>query len=119
MHVTAIIAAGGRGRRFGGAVPKQLPRVGRRAILARIVATFLAHPSIDDVIVALPPELAADPPPYLRAASKPLQIVVGGERRQDSVLNAFRLIDERTDLVVVHDAARPFATADLVSRTIA
>jgi 2-C-methyl-D-erythritol 4-phosphate cytidylyltransferase/2-C-methyl-D-erythritol 2,4-cyclodiphosphate synthase len=119
MFVTAIIAAGGRGSRLGAVVPKQLLRVGGRAILERSVATFLSHPSIDEVIVALPHELAADPPPYLRAAPKPLRIVVGGERRQDSVLNAFNVTDDRTDLVVIHDAARPFASADLVSRTIA
>ena len=119
MFVTAIIAAGGRGRRLGAVVPKQLLRVGGRAILERSVTTFLSHPSIDEVIVALPQELVADPPPYLRAASKPLRIVAGGERRQDSVLNAFQVVDDRTDLVVIHDAARPFATADLVSRTIA
>jgi 2-C-methyl-D-erythritol 4-phosphate cytidylyltransferase/2-C-methyl-D-erythritol 2,4-cyclodiphosphate synthase len=119
MHVTAIIAAGGRGRRLGGAVPKQLLRIGGRAILERSVTTFLAHPSVDEVVVALPADLVADPPPYLRAPAKPLQIVTGGERRQDSVLNAFRVTSERSDLIVVHDGARPFASADLVTRTIA
>jgi 2-C-methyl-D-erythritol 4-phosphate cytidylyltransferase/2-C-methyl-D-erythritol 2,4-cyclodiphosphate synthase len=118
MHVTAIIAAGGRGRRFGGAVPKQLLPVAGRPILERSVTTFLQHPLVDEVIVALPPELVADPPPYLRAAPKPLQLVAGGERRQDSVLNAFKVANERSDVIVIHDAARPFASPELVSRTI-
>lgn len=119
MHVTAIIAAGGRGRRLGGAVLKQLLAVGGRPILERSVKTFLDHPGVDEVVVALPPELVADPPPYLRVAKKPLQLVQGGERRQDSVLNAFKVTNDRSDVIVIHDAARPFATADLVSRTIA
>jgi 2-C-methyl-D-erythritol 4-phosphate cytidylyltransferase / 2-C-methyl-D-erythritol 2,4-cyclodiphosphate synthase len=46
-------------------------------------------------------------------------VVQGGTRRQDSVSNAFAAVDPRCELVVIHDAARPFATADLVSRTIA
>src|SRR5688500_7790744 len=117
MHVTAIIAAGGRGRRLGGGQPKQLLEIGGRPILERSVAAFVAHPQIDDVIVSLPQELAADPPFYLRGASKPLRIVTGGERRQDSVANAFAAVSERCDVVVIHDAARPFVTADLIART--
>jgi 2-C-methyl-D-erythritol 2,4-cyclodiphosphate synthase/2-C-methyl-D-erythritol 4-phosphate cytidylyltransferase len=131
MHVTAIIAAGGRGQRFGGAHPKQLLAVGGRPILERSVAAFLSHPAIDAVIVALPADLAADPPAYLRSTEslalqgpgttvpKPLRIVAGGERRQDSVANAFHAADARSDLIVIHDAARPFASADLITRTIA
>jgi 2-C-methyl-D-erythritol 4-phosphate cytidylyltransferase/2-C-methyl-D-erythritol 2,4-cyclodiphosphate synthase len=119
MHVTAIIAAGGQGRRFGAAVPKQLLTIGGRSMLERSVRTFLEHPSVDEVVVALPLDLVADPPPYLRAARKPLQLVMGGDRRQDSVLNAFNVSNERSDVLVIHDAARPFASPDLVSRTIA
>ena len=119
MYVAAIIAAGGRGLRLGGAQPKQLLAVGGRAVLERSVAAFLAHPSIDEIVVALPEDLAGAPPPYLRDAPKPLRIVAGGPRRQDSVANAFRAVDDRAELVVIHDAARPFASADLISRTIA
>jgi 2-C-methyl-D-erythritol 4-phosphate cytidylyltransferase / 2-C-methyl-D-erythritol 2,4-cyclodiphosphate synthase len=118
MFVSAIIAAGGRGLRLGGAVPKQLLTVGGRPILERSVAAFLAHPHVQELVVALPPDLAADPPAYLRNTPKRLRIVVGGERRQDSVSQAFQAIDAQADLVVIHDAARPFATADLISRTI-
>jgi len=125
MHVTAIIAAGGRGQRLGGAQPKQLLEIGGRAILERSVTAFLSHPDVDAVVVALPADLAAAPPDYLRAASvatpggKPLRIVAGGDRRQDSVANAFRAAGPQTELIVVHDAARPFASADLIARTIA
>jgi 2-C-methyl-D-erythritol 4-phosphate cytidylyltransferase/2-C-methyl-D-erythritol 2,4-cyclodiphosphate synthase len=119
MHVTAIIAAGGRGVRFGGVVPKQLLAVGGRSILERSVALFLAHDAIDEVVVALPAEILADPPSFLRLSQKPLHLVAGGARRQDSVISAFKAANERSDVIVVHDAARPLATGDLVSRTIA
>ena len=127
MHVTAIIAAGGRGRRFGADEPKQLIAVGGRTILERSVTAFLTHSAIDAVVVALPQTLADDPPAYLRAADptagdarkKPLRIVAGGDRRQDSVANAFRATDPASDLIVIHDAARPFVSDDLIARTIA
>lgn len=119
MFISAIIAAGGRGQRVGGPVPKQLLTVGGRSLLERSVALFLDHPQIDELVVALPPDLAAEPPPYLRAARKPVRIVAGGPRRQDSVANAFAATDAGTDVVVIHDAARPFATPALISRTIA
>ena len=68
MHVTAIIAAGGRGQRLGDALPKQLLALDGRTLLERSVEAFLAHPSIDEVVVALPPDVAENPPPYLRSA---------------------------------------------------
>jgi 2-C-methyl-D-erythritol 4-phosphate cytidylyltransferase/2-C-methyl-D-erythritol 2,4-cyclodiphosphate synthase len=119
MHVTAIIAAGGRGLRFGAAEPKQLLRVDGRPILERSVTAFVMHPAVHEVIVALPADLAADPPSYLRDAIKPLRVVPGGARRQDSVANAFAAASKASDVIVVHDAARPFVSADVIARTIA
>ncbi|HXI28780.1 MAG TPA: 2-C-methyl-D-erythritol 4-phosphate cytidylyltransferase, partial [Vicinamibacterales bacterium] len=80
MHVTAIIAAGGRGVRVGAPQPKQFLEVGGRQILERSVAAFLSHPSVHAVVVALPPPLAGSPPEYLTAArhDKPLRVVAGG-----------------------------------------
>jgi 2-C-methyl-D-erythritol 4-phosphate cytidylyltransferase/2-C-methyl-D-erythritol 2,4-cyclodiphosphate synthase len=117
MHVTAIIAAGGRGARLGGTQPKQLLDVGGEPILSRSVRAFLSHPDVAEVIVALPADLCAEPPGYLRAPR--IRIVAGGARRQDSVANAFRAASPATDIVVIHDAARPFASASLIARTIA
>jgi 2-C-methyl-D-erythritol 4-phosphate cytidylyltransferase/2-C-methyl-D-erythritol 2,4-cyclodiphosphate synthase len=119
MYVTVIIAAGGRGQRLGAAGPKQLLSIAGRTILERSVTACIDHPDVDEVIVALPADLASAPPEFLRRSAKPLLIVVGGDRRQDSVANAFRHVAERSDVVVVHDAARPFASADLITRTIA
>jgi 2-C-methyl-D-erythritol 4-phosphate cytidylyltransferase/2-C-methyl-D-erythritol 2,4-cyclodiphosphate synthase len=118
MFVTAIIAAGGQGRRVGGERPKQLLTIGRSTLLERSVEIFLAHPSIDEVVVALPPDLLQAPPPYLCGGSKPLRLVAGGVRRQDSVSNAFHAAAAESDVILVHDAARPFVTANLIGRTI-
>jgi 2-C-methyl-D-erythritol 4-phosphate cytidylyltransferase/2-C-methyl-D-erythritol 2,4-cyclodiphosphate synthase len=118
VHVTAIIAAGGRGERLGASQPKQMLVVAGRSILERSVELLAGHPDIAEVIVALPADLAADPPASLQRAGKAVRVVAGGPRRQDSVANAFAAVSAATDVVVIHDAARPFASAGLVSRTI-
>jgi 2-C-methyl-D-erythritol 4-phosphate cytidylyltransferase/2-C-methyl-D-erythritol 2,4-cyclodiphosphate synthase len=118
VRVSAIIAAGGRGARFGGDRPKQLLTLGGRPILQRSVDAFLNSELIDELVVALPPDLAADAPAYLRQQSKPIAIVEGGARRQDSVANAFARVARGTEVVVIHDAARPLVSADLIRRTI-
>jgi 2-C-methyl-D-erythritol 4-phosphate cytidylyltransferase / 2-C-methyl-D-erythritol 2,4-cyclodiphosphate synthase len=118
MFVSAILAAAGRGTRLGSAMPKQMLTIGGRTILQRSFAVVDNHDRIDEIVVALPPELAGAPPPYLISAKKPVRIVDGGARRQDSVANAFAQVSTRATVVVIHDAARPFATADLFSRVI-
>jgi 2-C-methyl-D-erythritol 4-phosphate cytidylyltransferase/2-C-methyl-D-erythritol 2,4-cyclodiphosphate synthase len=118
MFTSAIIAAGGRGTRFGGDIPKQLIEFGGVSILERAVETFVRATCIHEIIVALPSELAADPPGYLLERSKPLYVVTGGLRRQDSVANAFERVATVADVVMVHDAARPFASERLVTRVV-
>jgi 2-C-methyl-D-erythritol 4-phosphate cytidylyltransferase/2-C-methyl-D-erythritol 2,4-cyclodiphosphate synthase len=118
VHVSAIIAAGGRGVRLGGDRPKQFLPLGGRPILQRSVEAFVLHDRISEVVVALPPELIGDVPDYLKTGIKPIAIVDGGARRQDSVANAFALVAGRSDIVVIHDAARPLVSADLIRRTL-
>ena len=117
MHVTAIIAAAGAGTRLGGGVPKQLLDLGGRSILQRSYDAFIAHPRVDEVIVVLPAELTAAPP-LSRGDAGTIKVVAGGRRRQDSVANAFRHVDARSDVVLVHDAARPFVSEAIISRAI-
>lgn len=118
MHVSAIIAAGGRGARLGGERPKQFLSIGGQPILQRSVEAFLLSDRIADIVVALPLDRAGAVPDYLRGRSKPIEIVDGGARRQDSVANAFARVAGRADVVVIHDAARPFVSADLIRRTV-
>jgi 2-C-methyl-D-erythritol 4-phosphate cytidylyltransferase/2-C-methyl-D-erythritol 2,4-cyclodiphosphate synthase len=114
MQVTAIIAAGGSGTRLGAAVPKQLLQLGGRTILQRAIDAFRSHPGVAEVIVALPEAIVAAPPSWLEG----VRVVAGGARRQDSVANAFAAIADDTEIVMIHDAARPFVSAAVITRAI-
>jgi len=118
MHVSAIIPAGGRGSRFGAPVPKQLLALAGRPILAHSVGAIASSPDVTDLVVALPPDLASTPPTYLSTTGKPLTVVAGGQRRRDSVANAFAAVAGRADIVLIHDAARPLVSHDVIRRTI-
>ena len=117
MRVTAIIAAGGAGTRVGAAVPKQLLELDGRAVLQHSVDTFTAHPQVAETIVVLPPELAGSPPAWLDGRAR-LRVVAGGTRRQDSVANGFDAADTGADVLLVHDAARPFVAPEVITRVI-
>ena len=118
MYVVAIIAAGGRGRRLGRDRPKQLLEIGGRSLLDRSLEPFDRSDRVDEVIVVLPRELASDPPAVLGRLRKPVQVVPGGSRRQESVASGFDRVPGHADVVVVHDAARPFVTGALIARTV-
>lgn len=115
MHVAAIIVAGGKGERVGAAQPKQfLDLGGGRTMLSMSIQTFLACSDVDEVIVAVPPGFAD----RVRPAER-LHVVEGGRRRQDSMANAFARVSGGVDVVLVHDAARPFVSSRIIADTIA
>jgi len=119
MFVAAIIAAGGRGVRLGADRPKQFLEIQGRSILELSIKALAASDRIDEIVVALPGEhLDAVARSFEGQIKQPLHFVAGGERRQDSVANAFAKTSERADVVVIHDAARPFVTTDVIDRAI-
>jgi 2-C-methyl-D-erythritol 4-phosphate cytidylyltransferase/2-C-methyl-D-erythritol 2,4-cyclodiphosphate synthase len=119
MQVAAIIAAGGRGVRFGADRPKQFLDIGGRSILELSVAALAASERIHQIIVALPEDHVDAGARALREAiGRPVAVVAGGARRQDSVANAFAKASKDADIVVIHDAARPFVTREVIERAI-
>jgi 2-C-methyl-D-erythritol 4-phosphate cytidylyltransferase / 2-C-methyl-D-erythritol 2,4-cyclodiphosphate synthase len=118
MRVAAIIAAGGQGRRFGGVTPKQFVEFEGKSLLERSVRAFARSSRIDSIVVALPSWMLDDPPAFLATFAKPIAIVAGGADRSASVANAFAKVGESIDVVVIHDAARPFVSDDLINRTL-
>jgi 2-C-methyl-D-erythritol 4-phosphate cytidylyltransferase / 2-C-methyl-D-erythritol 2,4-cyclodiphosphate synthase len=122
MHVAVIIAAGGRGTRFGGALPKQWLSLAGQTMLQRSVAAFDRHADVQEIVVVVPADvLDADAPTPLppTSTSKSMVYVAGGARRQDSVANGFAAVSPQAEIVLVHDAARPLVSDAVISRTIA
>ena len=116
MYVSAIIAAGGRGRRLGAGVPKQLLGLGGRPMLQWSLDTFTACERVNEVIVVMPPEWIEAPPECLGRPG--VRLVAGGDRRQDSVANGFDVVAEASEIILVHDAARPFVDPAMIDRAI-
>jgi 2-C-methyl-D-erythritol 4-phosphate cytidylyltransferase/2-C-methyl-D-erythritol 2,4-cyclodiphosphate synthase len=119
MSVSAIIVAAGRGERIGGTTPKQLLDLGGRSILRRSVEAFDSHADVDSLVVVLPSELLPSAAVLVGETARLCLFVGGGARRQDSVGAGLAALPEPTDIVLVHDAARPFVDRALVDRVIA
>ncbi len=113
---SAIIVAAGAGKRFG--EMKQFAYLRAKPVLEWTLERFQAHEGVDAIVLVLPDEL--DLKHYRMRYAKIVEIVRGGERRQDSVWQGFRtLAPSAPDVVLVHDGARPLVSAGLIGRVIA
>jgi len=122
VSVAALIVAAGRGARAAGegSRPKQYCPIGGVPMLSRSIGAFAAHPEVDDILVVIRPDdaglYAAASQPY---AGRLRRAVPGGARRQDSVRAGLEaLASDPPSSVLIHDAARPFVSAELISRVI-
>lgn len=121
-RVCAVVPAAGLGLRMGGTVRKQFRSLGGVPLVVHSLRVLQASPVIDAIILAVP---EADIP-YCRRDiveahrfTKVADVVAGGQERQDSVRHGLAVVDEHTDIVVVHDAVRPFMTEGMVARVVA
>ena len=117
-HCAAIIVAAGRGTRAGGPVPKQYADLAGRPVLWRTLQPFDQHPAIGTIVVVIHPDdraLAEN-----AANGVDVSFVDGGDTRQASVHNGLKYVEKiGPEIILIHDAARPFASMDVLSRTIA
>ena len=113
--VTALIVAAGSGSRLGGDVPKQFRKIGGKAVLAHAVDAMASHPRVGEVRVVI----GAGQEAIAREALGNRDVgalVIGGRERAESVVNGLAAIDG--EIVLVHDAARPFCPAEVVDRLL-
>jgi 2-C-methyl-D-erythritol 4-phosphate cytidylyltransferase len=117
--IAAIIPAAGQGVRMGHS-KKQFLKLDGIPIFIHTLRKFLACPEVTDIFLACPPDDIPAIDKTLSAADLGAKITVvpGGRRRQDSVESCFRALSPDTDLVVVHDAVRPFISPALISAVI-
>ena len=114
----AIVPAGGHGARMGSRRPKQYLRLGQAPILVATLKALARARSIAGIVVAVPEAQVAATRRLLARTRVPkiLDVVAGGADRQESVWRGLQRLPEDARVVVVHDAVRPFITADLVER---
>ncbi|MGP8154814.1 MAG: 2-C-methyl-D-erythritol 4-phosphate cytidylyltransferase [Smithella sp.] len=121
MKTVAIIPAGGAGTRLKSHVAKQFLLLDGLPILVHTLKVFQESKEIDDIIVAVPPdELVSIRQELIEkyGLTKVTATVAGGNQRQDSVRNCLYAIAGECDLVVIHDAVRPFVTEELIRQVI-
>ena len=117
----AIVAAAGEGARLGAGRPKAFAGLGGRPLLARAVELLEEHPAVDGIVLVVP-EGWEEPASLLAdelAAGKVAAAVAGGAERGLSVAAGLAQVPADAGVVLVHDAARPFADAALVDRLLA
>lgn len=119
MTTVALIVAAGSGSRMGSELPKQYRLIAGRAVIAHAVDALASHPSIDTVRVVI----GAGQEALFNLALEGFDAgepIVGGATRQESVRRGLESLaaEGAPDLVVIHDAARPFCPPDVIDRLL-
>jgi 2-C-methyl-D-erythritol 4-phosphate cytidylyltransferase len=118
--VGVVIVAAGSGNRVGGNELKQFRWVGGKPMLLHSVQTFQHRRDVAMVVCVLPKAFVGDPPPWLfQCDTDRLLISVGGRERTESVANGLEDLPDEVNIVLVHDAARPFVSSAMIDRVIA
>jgi 2-C-methyl-D-erythritol 4-phosphate cytidylyltransferase len=116
----AIVVGAGEGARLGADRPKAFVGLGDRVLLAHSVQLLDDHPALDGIVLVVP-EGWEEPASLLAddlVAGKVAASVAGGATRAQSVAAGLEAVPDDADLILVHDAARPFVSAELVSRVL-
>jgi 2-C-methyl-D-erythritol 4-phosphate cytidylyltransferase len=121
---SAIIVAAGNGTRLGFEVPKAFVELHGRSLLWYSLRTIGAVVGIEEAVITVPPSMESEARAQVRQAREvgleiPVKITPGGAERQDSVRIALGLTSAEAELVIVHDAARPFATPAMFAAALA
>jgi 2-C-methyl-D-erythritol 4-phosphate cytidylyltransferase len=119
--LVTVIPAGGSGTRLGSRTPKQFLALGGGPILAATVAHFTRHREVGAIVVAAPAAHVDRARRALRGLGRRggVTVVSGGQTRQESVWLALEAAPDHSELIVVHDAVRPFITRGLIDAVVA
>ncbi len=118
MKNIAVILASGTGSRFGTDIPKQFYRIKDKTVLEMSVEAFQDNSGIDEIIVVSNPDFIEETSKLSLKYSKVSQIVAGGDTRQQSSYNGVFSVEDDNANVLIHDAARPFISQNIISNCI-
>jgi 2-C-methyl-D-erythritol 4-phosphate cytidylyltransferase len=118
-NFVAILAAG-KGSRMGLPQPKQFEMLNGKTILEHSADTFEKHPSINGIYVVVHKDFIEKTKQLLNVENRPkiIDVIAGGEERTDSSWNAIMAMDKLEINLLIHDAARPFVSNEIITRTI-
>jgi 2-C-methyl-D-erythritol 4-phosphate cytidylyltransferase len=117
--VGVVIVAAGGGTRVGGAELKQFRWIAGKPMLLHSVQTFMQRVDVGMVVCVLPQQYAGDPPPWLfQCDVNRLLVSIGGRTRTESVANGLDDLPDEAQIVLVHDAARPFVDIATIDRVV-
>lgn len=119
--VSAIVVAGGKGSRMGQDISKQYIKLLGKEIIVRTLEVFNAVEKIDEIILVVPCEDIEFCREYIiekNHINKVSKIVQGGKERQESVYNGLLNCKSDTEIVIIHDGARPFVTKEIIEKSI-
>lgn len=121
MNVSVILPAAGLGTRMGKTSKKQFLQLDGVPILVHTLRRFARVASVQEIIIACRAEDMEEVRQMVasEAQAKPVRLVEGGDSRQESVEHALSTVGSGTELVAVHDAVRPFLTAEMIEHVIA
>jgi 2-C-methyl-D-erythritol 4-phosphate cytidylyltransferase len=119
-RITAILPASGLGTRMGADTPKQFLELAGTPIVIHSLRRIASCPLVTDIIVATRADVLESLQSTIRAEklNQFVRVVRGGDSRQDSVAQALREVPADTEIVLVHDAVRPFVTVEQITRVI-
>lgn len=119
LRCSVVIPAAGSGTRFGSETPKQFHLLGGRPVIAHTIARFVAVARVDRIVVAVSPEREQALRTIIKSEHwQNVDVVEGGDTRQESVLRGVAALPPDTSLVAVHDAVRPFFSTALIEALI-
>jgi 2-C-methyl-D-erythritol 4-phosphate cytidylyltransferase len=121
VETWAVVVAAGEGTRLGSDLPKAFVGLGGRPLLAHAIELLDDHPAVDRIVLVVPEDWQ-EPATLLAdelVAGKVADAVPGGATRAHSVAAGLARIPAEAAVVLVHDAARPLAGADVVDRVLA
>ena len=120
-RVVAVVPAGGLGKRMGAGTPKQFLMLDGVPMMLHSLRVLDRAPSVTEVVLVVPKEEQARVLTEVvdrYGLKKVLKVVPGGATRQESVHHGLNEVGDDVEIVVVHDAVRPFVTVDLIERSI-
>lgn len=118
---SAVVLCAGRGKRMNSGINKMYMEIGGKPLVLMTLESLISVPEIDELVVVISREdeaLFNENVLERLECRKKISIAYGGDERQDSVYNGLQKVSDGCEIVLIHDGARPFASRDIVKRTI-